>query len=94
VSKDIFLCAIRRRQIHPDAESSIAAGRANRIGSVNQLTAANFILAGASSLGIGSELMPRIAVSARLDQWIHELARRFIEAVRNARIQLAARVPD
>ena len=28
-------------------------------GGVNQLTAANFIFAGAASLGIGSELMPR-----------------------------------
>ena len=45
-------------------------------GGVNQLTAANFIAAGASSLGIGSELMPRKALSTRQDQWIHELARR------------------
>ena len=58
-------------------------------GGVNQLTAANFIFAGASSLGIGSELMPRKALVTRQDQWIHELARRFIEAVRNARIHIA-----
>jgi len=58
-------------------------------GGVNQLTAANFIFAGASSLGIGSELMPRKALSTRQDQWIHELARRFIEAVRNARIHMS-----
>jgi 2-dehydro-3-deoxyphosphogluconate aldolase/(4S)-4-hydroxy-2-oxoglutarate aldolase len=57
-------------------------------GGVNQLTAANFIFAGASSLGIGSELMPRKALATRQDQWIHELARRFIEAVRNARVHL------
>jgi 2-dehydro-3-deoxyphosphogluconate aldolase/(4S)-4-hydroxy-2-oxoglutarate aldolase len=55
-------------------------------GGVNQLTAANFIFAGASALGIGSELMPPKALSARQGQWIHELARRFIEAVHNARI--------
>jgi 2-dehydro-3-deoxyphosphogluconate aldolase/(4S)-4-hydroxy-2-oxoglutarate aldolase len=60
-------------------------------GGVNQLTAANFIFAGASSLGIGSELMPRKALSTRQDQWIRELARRFIEAVRNARIHLQNR---
>jgi 2-dehydro-3-deoxyphosphogluconate aldolase/(4S)-4-hydroxy-2-oxoglutarate aldolase len=59
-------------------------------GGVNQLTATNFIYAGASSLGIGSELMPRKAVATRQDQWIHELARRFLEAVRNARIHMAA----
>jgi 2-dehydro-3-deoxyphosphogluconate aldolase/(4S)-4-hydroxy-2-oxoglutarate aldolase len=60
-------------------------------GGVNQLTAANFIFAGASSLGIGSELMPRKALSTRQEQWIHELARRFIEAVRNARIHMGGR---
>ena len=58
-------------------------------GGVNQLTAANFIFAGASSLGIGSELMPRKALLTRQDQWIRELARRFIEAVRNARIHMS-----
>jgi 2-dehydro-3-deoxyphosphogluconate aldolase/(4S)-4-hydroxy-2-oxoglutarate aldolase len=63
-------------------------------GGVNQLTAANFIFAGASSLGIGSELMPRKALSTRQDQWIHELARRFIEAVRNARIHMAGKDND
>jgi 2-dehydro-3-deoxyphosphogluconate aldolase/(4S)-4-hydroxy-2-oxoglutarate aldolase len=57
-------------------------------GGVNQITAANFIFAGASSLGIGSELMPRKALLARQDQWIHELARRFLETVRNARIHM------
>jgi 2-dehydro-3-deoxyphosphogluconate aldolase / (4S)-4-hydroxy-2-oxoglutarate aldolase len=55
-------------------------------GGVNQLTAANFIFAGAVSLGIGSELMPRQALKMRQDQWIRELARRFLEAVRSARI--------
>jgi 2-dehydro-3-deoxyphosphogluconate aldolase/(4S)-4-hydroxy-2-oxoglutarate aldolase len=58
-------------------------------GGVNQLTAANFIFAGASSIGIGSELMPKKALATRQDQWIHELARRFIEAVRNARIHMS-----
>src|SRR6202012_2824920 len=48
-------------------------------GGVNQLTATNCIYAGASSLGIGSELMPRKALRERQDQWIHELARRFLE---------------
>jgi 2-dehydro-3-deoxyphosphogluconate aldolase/(4S)-4-hydroxy-2-oxoglutarate aldolase len=58
-------------------------------GGVNQLTAANFIFAGAASLGIGSELMPRQALKMRKDQWSHELARRFLEAVRSARIHLS-----
>ena len=58
-------------------------------GGVNQLTATNFIFAGAASLGIGSELMPRQALKMRQDQWIRELARRFLEAVRSARIHLS-----
>jgi 2-dehydro-3-deoxyphosphogluconate aldolase/(4S)-4-hydroxy-2-oxoglutarate aldolase len=60
-------------------------------GGVNQLTAANFIYAGASSIGIGSELMPRKAIATRQDKWIHELARRFLETVRNARIHMAGK---
>jgi 2-dehydro-3-deoxyphosphogluconate aldolase/(4S)-4-hydroxy-2-oxoglutarate aldolase len=63
-------------------------------GGVNQLTATNFIFAGASSIGIGSELMPRKALVTRQEQWIHELARRFIEAVRNARIHMAGTESD
>jgi len=63
-------------------------------GGVNQLTAANFIFAGASSLGIGAELMPLKALATRQGQWIHELARRYIEAVRNARIHLAGKDSD
>ena len=60
-------------------------------GGVNQLTAANFIYAGASSIGIGSELMPRKAIATRQDKWIHELARRFLETVRNARSHMAGK---
>jgi len=63
-------------------------------GGVNQLTAANFVYAGASSLGIGSELMPRQALKNRQEQWIYELARRFISAVQNARIHLAGNETD
>jgi len=33
-----------------------------------------------------SELMPRKALLARQDQWIIELARRFLDAIRGARI--------
>jgi 2-dehydro-3-deoxyphosphogluconate aldolase/(4S)-4-hydroxy-2-oxoglutarate aldolase len=63
-------------------------------GGVNQITAANFIFAGASALGIGSELMPHKALATRQAQWIHELARRFTEAIHNARIHLAGRDAD
>jgi len=58
-------------------------------GGVNQLTAADFIRAGASAIGIGAELMPREALQKRKAEWIHELARRFIAIVRSARAEIA-----
>jgi 2-dehydro-3-deoxyphosphogluconate aldolase/(4S)-4-hydroxy-2-oxoglutarate aldolase len=59
-------------------------------GGVNQFTAANFILAGASALGIGSELIPKEALQLRKRDWIYELTRRFTGIVRDSRAQLAA----
>src|SRR5271170_5346447 len=44
-------------------------------GGVNQVTAAKFILAGASAIGIRSELLPPEALQMRQEDWIHELAR-------------------
>jgi 2-dehydro-3-deoxyphosphogluconate aldolase / (4S)-4-hydroxy-2-oxoglutarate aldolase len=57
-------------------------------GGVNQTTAANFILAGATALGIGSELIPREALMSRQENWIQELARRFTTIVRDARAMM------
>jgi 2-dehydro-3-deoxyphosphogluconate aldolase / (4S)-4-hydroxy-2-oxoglutarate aldolase len=57
-------------------------------GGVNQTTAANFILAGATALGIGSELIPREALLSRQENWIQELARRFTTIVRDARAMM------
>jgi len=56
-------------------------------GGVNQVSAFNFILAGATALGIGSELMPHEAVHRRHEDHIQELARRFINMVKDARAQ-------
>ncbi len=58
-------------------------------GGVNQHTALNFILAGATALGIGTQLIPREAVQHRLEEHILELARRFIKLVREARNRMA-----
>src|SRR6202167_5974267 len=55
-------------------------------GGVNQQNAANFIIAGASSIGVGVELLPRDAVQRRQDHRIHELARRFLGFVAEARV--------
>ena len=59
-------------------------------GGVNQMTASNLIVAGAAALGVGRELIPKEAIQQRRAGWIHELARRFLGLVKNARSQTAA----
>lgn len=54
-------------------------------GGVNQQNATRFIAAGASALGVGVELLPRDAVQRRQDHRIEELARRFLNFVRDGR---------
>ncbi len=54
-------------------------------GGVTQLTAFNFILAGAVALGIGGDLIPREAIRRRQPDRIAELARRFTNSVSSAR---------
>ena len=54
-------------------------------GGVNQQTATNFIIAGASALGVGMELMPRDAILLRQGHRIHELSRRFLNFVQEGR---------
>lgn len=56
-------------------------------GGVNQQTASNFILSGATALGIGGDLIPKEAIRRRQADRIAELARRFINSVRSARVQ-------
>jgi len=55
-------------------------------GGVNQQTATGYILAGASAIGVGVELLPNDAVQRRQDHRIHELARRFLGFVAEARV--------
>jgi 2-dehydro-3-deoxyphosphogluconate aldolase/(4S)-4-hydroxy-2-oxoglutarate aldolase len=57
-------------------------------GGVNQLTASDFILAGATALGIGRDLIHQDAIKRREREWIHELARRYANMVARARAQL------
>lgn len=59
-------------------------------GGVNQLTAFDYILAGASAIGVGGELVPSDALAHRQSDRIHELARRFLQMVRGARAQIQA----
>ena len=54
-------------------------------GGVNQLTASDFILAGATAIGVGGELLPKEALHLRQADRIQELANRFLAMVRDAR---------
>lgn len=54
-------------------------------GGVNQLTASDFILAGATAIGVGGELLPKEALHLRQTDRIQELASRFLAMVRDAR---------
>jgi 2-dehydro-3-deoxyphosphogluconate aldolase/(4S)-4-hydroxy-2-oxoglutarate aldolase len=59
-------------------------------GGVNQQTATNYILAGASALGVGGELIPKEALQRKQEHRIRELARRFLASVKEARNKMAA----
>lgn len=54
-------------------------------GGVTQKNAADFILAGAAALGIGQHLIHQNAIKRRQREWIHELARRYMSMVSEAR---------
>jgi 2-dehydro-3-deoxyphosphogluconate aldolase / (4S)-4-hydroxy-2-oxoglutarate aldolase len=58
-------------------------------GGVNQKTAYGFILAGATALGIGKELISREAIHLRQEERIRTLADRFLGFVNDARGQRA-----
>ena len=60
-------------------------------GGVNQKTAGNFILAGATALGIGSELINPEGLPEMKEEQIQELARRYLGIVKAARAQKNAR---
>jgi len=58
-------------------------------GGVQQQTAAHYITAGATAIGVGKELVTHEAIRMRKSEWILELAHRFISIVRHARTQAA-----
>jgi 2-dehydro-3-deoxyphosphogluconate aldolase / (4S)-4-hydroxy-2-oxoglutarate aldolase len=59
-------------------------------GGVNQQTAVNFILSGATAIGVGTELIPSEAIERRQWKRIRELALRFIGFVKEARDRIEA----
>jgi 2-dehydro-3-deoxyphosphogluconate aldolase/(4S)-4-hydroxy-2-oxoglutarate aldolase len=57
-------------------------------GGVNQMTAANLIVAGADAIGVGTELIPADAIQLRKPDRIRELAQRFAGFVKEGRDRL------
>jgi 2-dehydro-3-deoxyphosphogluconate aldolase/(4S)-4-hydroxy-2-oxoglutarate aldolase len=66
-------------------KATIPEARLIASGGVNQLTAEKYVMAGASALGIGQELIPTEAILLRQKRRIQELARRFLAAVDKGR---------
>lgn len=60
-------------------------------GGVNQQTAMNYILAGATAIGVGGELIPAEAIERRQSKRIRELALRFSGFVKEARDRMEPR---
>jgi 2-dehydro-3-deoxyphosphogluconate aldolase / (4S)-4-hydroxy-2-oxoglutarate aldolase len=58
-------------------------------GGVTQSNVGEFILAGAAAVGIGRDLVNPQAVQRRERSWIRELSRRFLQLVKDARLQRA-----
>jgi 2-keto-3-deoxy-6-phosphogluconate aldolase len=63
-------------------------------GGVNQQTAANFILSGATAIGVGAELIPHEAITRRQIERIRELATRFVGFVKEARDRMKTWKPE
>ena len=63
-------------------------------GGVNQQTAANFMLAGARAIGVGTELIPHEAIAHRQLERIRELATRFLGFVKEARDRMKTWKPE
>ena len=67
-------------------KTAVPQARLIASGGVNQLTALNYIAAGAAALSVGGELIPTEALQLRQTRRIQELARRFLTAVDNGRV--------
>jgi 2-dehydro-3-deoxyphosphogluconate aldolase/(4S)-4-hydroxy-2-oxoglutarate aldolase len=63
-------------------------------GGVNQQTAANFMLSGATAIGVGAELIPPEAIARRQLERIRELATRFVGFVKEARDRMKTWKPE
>jgi 2-dehydro-3-deoxyphosphogluconate aldolase / (4S)-4-hydroxy-2-oxoglutarate aldolase len=59
-------------------------------GGVSHQTIVNYLLAGASAVGVGTQLIPQEALRQKQEERVHELARRFLARVTEARGRMAA----
>ena len=66
-------------------KTALPQARLFAAGGVNQVTAQNYIAAGAIGLSVGKELIPTEAIGLRQSRRIQELARRFLTAVDSGR---------
>jgi 2-dehydro-3-deoxyphosphogluconate aldolase / (4S)-4-hydroxy-2-oxoglutarate aldolase len=80
IGADSYVRALRR----PFPEVRLVAG-----GGITQQNAAHYLLAGASALSIGKELIPRESMLLHKPDRIRELTRRFASIVRSTRARLA-----
>jgi 2-dehydro-3-deoxyphosphogluconate aldolase / (4S)-4-hydroxy-2-oxoglutarate aldolase len=88
----VFPCSLVGGERYVRAlKTALPAIRLIAAGGVNQQTCGDFIVAGASAIGVGTELIPTEAIERKQSKRIQELAQRFREFVRSARAQLEPR---
>ncbi len=80
IGGDNYIRALRR----PFPDIPLVAG-----GGINQQNAAHYLLAGASALSIGKELIPRESMLLHKPDRIRELTRRFANIVKSSRARIA-----
>jgi 2-dehydro-3-deoxyphosphogluconate aldolase / (4S)-4-hydroxy-2-oxoglutarate aldolase len=80
IGGDSYIRALRR----PFPDIPLIAG-----GGITQQNAAHYLLAGASALSIGKELIPRESMLLHKPDRIRELTRRFASIVRSSRARIA-----
>jgi 2-dehydro-3-deoxyphosphogluconate aldolase/(4S)-4-hydroxy-2-oxoglutarate aldolase len=80
IGADSYIRALRR----PFPNIPLIAG-----GGITQQNAAHYLLAGASALSIGKELIPRESMLLHKPDRIRELTRRFATIVRSTRLRIA-----
>jgi 2-dehydro-3-deoxyphosphogluconate aldolase/(4S)-4-hydroxy-2-oxoglutarate aldolase len=81
----VFPCALGGPQYIKALKTALPQIPLIAAGGVTQQTAGNFILAGATAIGVGTDLIPSRAIEHREATRIRELAHRFVGFVNDAR---------